>query len=140
MQTDLIIKLQDGLPVDHPMLISNFQQAFPDIDINNLPDNFAFFKRNPMPRIGIYEKDPICTYELVDGLYQDVWQSVPLTPEEKLEKQNKVKAEWQENGYPSWVWNEEGCGFVAPVPHPADGKYYYWDEPSLSWIEDTQTE
>jgi len=37
--------------------------------------------------------------------------------------------------YPSWNLNEETCLWDAPVPKPEDGKSYYWDEPSLSWIE-----
>lgn len=37
--------------------------------------------------------------------------------------------------YESWVINEETCQWVAPTPYPDDGKQYYWDETSTSWIE-----
>lgn len=29
---------------------------------------------------------------------------------------------------PNWEWQ-------PPVPYPADGKYYIWNEPTLSWVE-----
>jgi len=36
--------------------------------------------------------------------------------------------------YPSWTW-VDGEGWVAPVDYPTDGKDYYWDEETQSWIE-----
>jgi hypothetical protein len=35
--------------------------------------------------------------------------------------------------YPSWT--REGSFWNAPVPRPTDGKFYQWDEETLSWIE-----
>lgn len=37
--------------------------------------------------------------------------------------------------YPSWLLNQQTCQWEAPVPYPTDGKEYYWDEATLSWIE-----
>ncbi len=37
--------------------------------------------------------------------------------------------------YPSWVLNETTCRWDAPVPMPQDGKAYYWDEATVSWVE-----
>lgn len=37
--------------------------------------------------------------------------------------------------FPSWTLNTETCSWDPPVPMPADGKNYQWDEPSLSWVE-----
>lgn len=37
--------------------------------------------------------------------------------------------------YPSWTKNEDTYLWESPVPYPIDGKIYYWDESSLSWIE-----
>lgn len=36
--------------------------------------------------------------------------------------------------YPSWILNEETCLWDPPSNPPDDGKYYEWDEDSLSWI------
>lgn len=37
--------------------------------------------------------------------------------------------------FPSWLLNEDTCLWDAPTPYPDDGKPYYWDEDTLSWIE-----
>lgn len=37
--------------------------------------------------------------------------------------------------YPSWVLDTEVCKWKPPVSKPQDGKFYLWDEPSVSWIE-----
>jgi len=37
--------------------------------------------------------------------------------------------------FESWLLNEETCRWESPVPYPADGKMYNWDEDSLNWIE-----
>ena len=38
--------------------------------------------------------------------------------------------------FPSWVLDDTTALWKAPVAMPiAEGKMYYWDEPSLSWIE-----
>ena len=36
--------------------------------------------------------------------------------------------------YPSWSLNTQTCLWEAPVPYPDDGKAYYWDEATLSWM------
>jgi hypothetical protein len=38
--------------------------------------------------------------------------------------------------YPSWVLNEESCQWNTPIAYPTEeGKFFTWDEPTLSWIE-----
>jgi hypothetical protein len=37
--------------------------------------------------------------------------------------------------YPSWVLNEDTYLWDSPVPMPTDGKGYYWDEITQTWIE-----
>jgi hypothetical protein len=37
--------------------------------------------------------------------------------------------------YPSWTLNTTTCDWDPPTPLPNDGKFYRWDEPTLSWIE-----
>lgn len=39
--------------------------------------------------------------------------------------------------YDSWTWNHISWEWNAPVEHPNDGKWYDWDEDSLSWVEVT---
>jgi hypothetical protein len=37
--------------------------------------------------------------------------------------------------FTSWVLVEEACIWEAPVSYPTDGKFYTWDEPTLSWVK-----
>lgn len=37
--------------------------------------------------------------------------------------------------FPSWTLNQNTADWEAPVPYPNDGKRYYWDEATLSWVE-----
>jgi len=39
--------------------------------------------------------------------------------------------------FPSWVGDINTMSWQPPVPYPQDDKYYYWDEPSTSWKEQT---
>ena len=36
--------------------------------------------------------------------------------------------------YSSWVLNESTCRWKAPVPMPAEGGPWQWDEATLSWV------
>lgn len=42
--------------------------------------------------------------------------------------------------FPSWIGNEETMDWFPPTPYPQDDKEYYWDEPSVSWVERTKVE
>jgi hypothetical protein len=37
--------------------------------------------------------------------------------------------------FESWLLNEETCLWEPPVIYPNDGKFYNWDEETISWIE-----
>jgi hypothetical protein len=38
--------------------------------------------------------------------------------------------------FTSWVLNEDTCRWEAPTPMPiVEGKYFTWDEATLSWVE-----
>lgn len=132
----------EGQAVNHPIIDKNFHQAFPHIDPNNLPPEFARFERVAQPRLNSpYEKQR-CVYERgADGVFRDVWYTDQMTPEEIKEKQDSVKQLWASNEQApkSWVFNEEKCIFVPPLPYPTDGKRYRWDEPTVSWVEITIT-
>lgn len=134
---ELFIRIKDGQPFEHPILGDNFRQAFPDVDTNNLPPEFARFVRVATPAIGVYEKNPTVSYQLVDGAYTDVFTCEQMTAEEIAAKQQFVKDLWAINGFASWTFNEATCAFDAPTPRPTDGKFYTWDEPTLAWVEVT---
>ncbi len=132
---ELYIKIKDNRPFEHPILGDNFKQAYPDIDVNNLPETFARFYKTDMPNIGVYELYQSTTYEWDDTqrVIKEVHHVRALTEEEKTEKQNLVKNSWSETGYPSWQFDEETCGFLPPTPYPTDGRRYMWNEENQNW-------
>ena len=69
---ELYIRIKDGQPFEHPILGDNFRQAFPDIDTNNLPLEFAKFTRVPRPVLGANEVYEGCTYAWSGDLITDV--------------------------------------------------------------------
>jgi hypothetical protein len=137
---ELFIQIdENGQTKEHPIVGDNFRQAFPHIDVNNLPSNFARFERVPPPMRGPYEKNYRVSYQKrPDGVWHDVHTCDLMTREEITALQDQVKANFAANNGPaSWTFNEFICRFEPPVPHPNDGKNYRWDEPTLNWIEVT---
>lgn len=133
---ELFIRIKDGAPFEHPILGENFRQAFPDVDTENLPENFARFVRVQAPALGAYEKNQNVSYQLVDGVYTDVFTCEQMTAQEIAAKQQAVKDLWAEsnNGFVSWTFNEQTCSYEPPTPYPTDDKRYTWDEPTTSWV------
>jgi len=129
---NLYIKIKDNIPVEHPIMENNLKACFPEIDLDNLPQNFAKFIRVQKPLVGVYEIDDGTTYEWDGNIVKDVHHIRQMTPQEKQSKINNVQ---QNKPYPSWIFLEETCTFIPPVSYPTDNKKYSWDESTLTWIE-----
>lgn len=133
------IRIKDGLPSEHPMLEENFRQAFPGIDVENLPNDFARFVRVDVPRIGAYQVYLGTTYEWQNDVVTDVHHVREMTEQERQTKQAETKLAWEQNGFASWVFNELACLYEPPTPYPSDGKLYVWDEGITDWVEVAST-
>lgn len=85
---NLYIQIQDGKPWQHPLLEDNVLQAWPEIDLNNLPANLARFRRHQQPvssvlPVGNFQV-PVCSYELAnDGVYEDTWTVREMDDDER---------------------------------------------------------
>jgi hypothetical protein len=135
----LVIQIRDGQPHEHPILIENFITAFPHLDLNNLPPTFAKFERIPRPIEGPYEELINVSYQWVGDVVKDVWEMRQFTEQEKIDKQNFVKAKFAEL-FPnilSWTFDETRCGFVCPVSYPTDSEIYVWQEDTQRWTHIT---
>lgn len=75
---DLFIRIVDGQIFEHPISGENFRAAFPHVDTNNLPDNFARFIRVPCPEPdeGKYIVSASCSYQWDGDVVKDVWELV----------------------------------------------------------------
>ena len=89
---NLYIRIKDGQPFEHPIMEDNFIQAFPDIDVNNLPPEFARFERIEIPFPEPYTVYVGVTYEWVDGIVKDVHHFRPMTEEERAEAEARQAA------------------------------------------------
>lgn len=143
---ELFIRIKDGQPFEHPIFGDNFRQAFPDVDVNNLPPEFARFERVERPALGVYEvmtaEEP--TYELVDGVYKDVWHKRDMTAEEREATKQAAQSAWasrpQAENWSAWVLNEETSQYEPPIPRPeldeakiSQGIFTYWCGADANW-------
>lgn len=108
---ELFIRIVDGQPFEHPIFADNFVQAFPNVDVNNLPPEFARFNRVEVPNLNVYEVYEGVTYELVDGVYKDVHHVRPMTEAEKTAKIAYCKDLPHPEG---WVFNDVVCAWQRP--------------------------
>jgi len=127
---ELYIQVKDGKPFEHPIVADNFRQAFPHIDTNNLPPEFARFVRVQPPAIGLFEVCPECVYELVDGVYTDIHNVRPMTAEEKAAKIAEAKANLPN---PTWRIDEETLRPILPLM-PTTGGPWTFDHTARDWV------
>jgi hypothetical protein len=108
---DIIIKIENGQPIGHPILLENFKQAFLEIDVNNLSDGWARFERVPQTEFpSVYEVESL-SYEWDGDIVKDVWTIRPMTNSEKNDLITQVLAqEHPEN----WIFNEILCAWIPP--------------------------
>ena len=140
----LFIRIVDGKPFEHPVTEETMQLVFPDVDLNNLPSDWAEFIRSHKPALGVYQKflNEDAVYELVDGKYTDVWPIVDMTAEEKAAKQQERKDIWAANPNSveliGWTFDEATCMYQPPIPRPSDDPStlkYFWQGTTMSWVE-----
>lgn len=139
--------------IGNPSLESNLRMVFRDHDFEQgPPEGYMLFERVPCPVLGVYETfentigEDLCaayadhnglSYEIVDGVYKDVWHTRDMTADEKLAKQTMVQSEFAAVNptWTSWTFNETICDMEPPTPCPTDGNIYEWSESTLSWVQ-----
>lgn len=92
----LFIKIKDGQPFEHPILEDNFKQAFPYIDIDNLPAEFMNYVYEPYTSTVSILQKLVYTYEIVDNVVKPKWAVVDKT-EEELNAERQRYRRWREN-------------------------------------------
>jgi hypothetical protein len=83
---ELFIQIRDGQPFEHPIFGDNFRAAFPHINVNNLPPEFARFERIACPEEATGFQIDEVTYQWVDGIVKDVWSVRPMNDSERATK------------------------------------------------------
>ncbi len=70
---NLYIQIRDGQPFQHPIFEDNFKEAFPDVDTQNLPPEFAKFIRLEPPEVPAFKVLLESYVWAEDGSVQDNW-------------------------------------------------------------------
>ena len=134
----LYIETENNLPKNHPALEENLLQTF-----GVIPENWIAFERVERPQLNVYDvlDQEYQEYQLVDGIYKDVWMVRPMNDVEISAKQQRVKDNWvllpNRENFSAWVFDEATCSYIPPVPRPDDGKLYRWDGTVNNWVEVT---
>ena len=138
IQTD-----ESGNPNSHPVLLDNFIQAFPDLDISGdtAPQGWAWFTRisanTASLSANVKQKiDNTYVYNTETNAFEDN-HFVRMKTDEELVETYALLA--NNKPFPSWTVDINTLKFVPPAPRPTvepdAGKYYAWDETTLTWIQ-----
>jgi hypothetical protein len=92
----LFIRIKNGQPFEHPIMEDNFKQAFPHIDIDNLPAEFMNYVFEPYTSDVSILKKLVYKYEIVGDVVKTKWAVVDKT-EEELNEERKNYRRWREN-------------------------------------------
>lgn len=129
------IRIRNGDPIDLPIAEDNLKMFFSSLDENNLPAWLAKVERSFFPNIGIYEIYEDTYYEWDGDIVREIHRVRPMTEMEKYVKQQETIANYINAGAdPTWVFSEEFCDFVPPIPYPKDGQRYVWDRSKAEWV------
>jgi hypothetical protein len=143
---NLYIETENGVPKNHPATEDNILQAF-----DCIPENWKPFVRVERPVLGEYEffTQDKPTYEMINGVWTDVWHKQEMTAEEKsikdqAAKQNEInvyKTAWanlpQRDNFSAWVFNEETVMYEPPIPRPTD-REVIWSGANNGWVDKPQ--
>jgi hypothetical protein len=132
-----IIQLdENGNYLNHPQLLDNFIQAFPDIDISgdNPPEGWAWFiRKNKLyetanTTISMNQVIDIRYSKLDENTYQDEFYVRDMTQSELDERIQTVKSN---PPFSSWTLETDTYYWIPPIPKPQ--KSVYWDASTKSW-------
>jgi hypothetical protein len=133
----LYIQTENGQTVNHPAFEDNLIAAF-----GGVPDHWKPFVRVDRPTIGVYEvlESEQPAYEMVDGVWTDVWTVRPMTDDEKAAAQQAVRDAWalipNAFNFTAWVLDEATLRMVPPIPRPVEeGKIFRWSGADNNWKE-----
>jgi hypothetical protein len=131
---NFLIKIENGIPVNHPVSEENLRLFFSDLDINNPPEGWARFIRAPYPELSLGETIEKTTYELSNSLtvengtktYTDIHHIKPISDEELILMAMDAVKNFNQS---MQIYSN------APYPAPDDGEFYVWSISSNSWVK-----
>jgi hypothetical protein len=134
---------ESGNPINHPVLLDNFIQSFPDLDISGdtAPQGWAWFTKINLNKNDLTANikqiiDRTYVYNTETNAFEDNYFVRMQTDEELVETYAAFEPY---KPFPSWILDEDTLLYLPPVPKPdtpaSNGMFYKWDESILNWIE-----
>jgi len=133
-----------GNPVNHPMLIDNFLQVFPNFDISGdlAPAGYAWFNRRNRREV---LKEQIGKKQIVEVVYERTVDGKGF--EDVFKVRDKTASELDElvmvlnetKPFPSWSLDQDIMEYWLPPIEKPVGKYR-WEESTLMWVETQEGE
>jgi len=125
----MVIQLENGKPIGYPILESNFKQIFPEITFpavltpaNVEPLGYGMYDFSQIPEPGTYEKvieiDPVKDDR---GIWRQTWEVVPMTPEEVVEKNEKLRQQTKQQA--SYLLTQTDWTQIPDVNDPTNPPY-----------------
>jgi hypothetical protein len=131
----LFIQIENGSPINHPALEENLIQAF-----GAVPSDWEPYERADRPQPTAYQvlESGTPIRQKFAGVWKEIWLLRNMTNAEIAAKQQATKDAWtadpQSANWAGWVFNELGCEFYPPVPHPGLPNYR-WCGAENNWKE-----
>ena len=120
--------------------------------------NFAHISNGIVDNVIVVEQDVInsgafgsasewiqTSYNTRGGVYYEPNSNTPALDQTKALRKNYAGLGYSYDSvrdafispkpYNSWTLNELSCVWEPPVPRPADGSAYRWDEPTANWVQ-----
>lgn len=130
------LKIENNIPVNHPVLESNLRMFYPDLDPSDPPEGWAKFIRSEVPTIQPNEIIEGVSYEISNYLtdlyktktYTDIYNIREITSSDKavmIEQYKQMNPEQSD-----WVFDEATDTLIPPIPKPTDGEEYVWMLPN----------
>jgi hypothetical protein len=95
----MLIKIESGQPVGHPIADDNLRLLFPNTSFplplkpdNVEPFGYGVYEQYPAPEVGVWQKAVETTpTQNSDGVWKQAWKVEPLTPAERSSKEAGMK-------------------------------------------------
>lgn len=114
---------------------------FAKLDENNVVLAVHVVNNNVVENLPFPESEPIGVQFLIELYGYDLWKQTSYTASFRKNFAGigyvydaVLDAFIAPQPYPSWLLNTETCQWESPIPYPDDGKLYYWDESTLTWV------